>query len=316
MPARSPRPSCPSDHRHGENTVCYLHHGCGCDNCRAAQAQRASDRRRLLAYGRYTSGLVDAAPVREHLDYLRRSGMGVRTIEAVAGIPRITLQGIIWGRTKKGMPRIPAQRVRSTTAATLLALQPTLDLLADSANIDGRGTARRLQALARCGWTYPAIARATGSSPHAIANLTTASRVTARNARLIAAIYEDLWNQSPPATTPTERAMSQRTRDRAKKLRWAGPLAWEDIDADDAPATAERTDEIDDVAVDLATRGYRIHLTPLERRACVRILHREFLSDGVIADRIGCDIKTIERIREELHLVAHDQADLITRRAA
>ncbi|WP_449408043.1 hypothetical protein [Microbacterium maritypicum] len=327
MPARIPRPSCPADHDHAANSACYLHHRCGCTPCREAQNERARSRRRQLAYGRWDRGFVDAAPVREHLDYLRRNGMGVRVIQARSGVPRITLSRLIWGIATSEGNATPNRRVRASTAAALLALQPDLALLADHACIDGRGTRRRLQALARCGWTFPAIARATNTSPHTIANLSVATRVTARSARLISAIYDQLWNVPPPTSTPTQRSMFTRSRRHAIQKRWPGPLSWDDIDRDATPARRHSTDEdadetqeddgVDPVAVQLATEGHHVRLTPAERRAAVRILHAAFYSDGVVADRIGCDIKTIERIRGELELPAHDDADLrITRSVA
>lgn len=323
MPARKPRPSCPADHAHAATTACYFQHRCGCEPCLKAQNARESLRRRQKAYGTYTRGYVDAQPVREHLNYLRANGMGARTIEAIAGIPRITIAGIIWGRPGQQ----PAKKVRPTTAAKLLDVQLKLELLADHAVIDARGTRRRLQALARCGWTAPALTTRseTPITATALARLFTADRVTARNARLVVALYDALWDHQPPLDTPTQRAMSKRTADRARRRRWAVPLAWDDIDTDDSPAPARvrrPADEkkpaplVDDIAIELALGGQHVNLTPAERRICVHALHAKRYSDGVIADTIHCDIKTIERIREELELPAWDEADQISRRAA
>lgn len=312
MPARTTRPVCPPDHAHGASTVCYLHHRCGCFPCRDAQAARARTRRREIAYGTYTRRLVDAEPVRAHVDKLRAAGMGVRTMEAVTGVSRMTISGIVWGRPGEK----PSARVTEHTALILLSLRPDLELLADGARFDGRGTRRRLQALARCGWTTTAIARRVDVSPHVLAPLYTSKRVIARSARLVVTIYDALWDKQPPLSTPTERAMAARTRDRAKRLHWHGPLAWDDIDTDPTPITAPRVNEPDDVAVEAAIAGHRVHLTPADRRAAVRILHDRRYSDGLIADTLHCDAKTVGRIRDELNLPAHHQNDLIDRTAA
>lgn len=325
MPARKPRPSCPADHAHAANSACYFQHRCGCTDCLKAQNAREALRRRQKAYGTYTRGYVDAEPVREHLNYLRANGMGARTIESIAGIPRITIAGIIWGRPGQQ----PAKKVRPTTASKLLAVQPKLELLADHAIIDARGTRRRLQALARCGWTAPALTArsATPITATALARLFTADRVTARNARLVVALYDAVWDQQPPMATPTQRAMSQRTADRARRRHWAVPLAWDDIDTDEKPApvraprsttapTIKRNDTVDEIAIELALSGQEVRLTPAERRACVLRLHAKQYSDGLIADTLHCASKTIERIRDELDLPAWEDDELISRRAA
>lgn len=325
--------TCPSDHSHGANTKCYLHHACRCTECRAGQAARARQRRREQAYGTYTRRMVDAAPAREHLAFLRSNGMGIHFISAACGVPAVTLSGIVWGRHRRtDGALVPPKRVRQSTEAAILAVRPKLELLADHAIIDARGVRRRLQALCRCGWSMQAISRHAGVTEYRFQRLLHADQVLASTARLVVSIYEQLWDTQPPHQTPTQRAMAARARAHAKKNRWVGPLAWDDIDTDNAPVPARRskladvTDEetpaakplepVDEIAVDLAVQGHRVRLTPAERRACIPRLHAKYYSDGLIADTIGCSSRTVERIREELGLPAHDQADLIDRSTA
>lgn len=319
--------TCPADHPHGATSKCYLHHACRCTQCRAGQAVRARQRRREQAYGTYTRRMVDAGPAREHLAFLRASGMGIRFIGAASGLATVTLSGIVWGRHGA-----PAKRVRETTEAAILAVQPRLELLADHAVIDARGVRRRLQALCRCGWSMQAISRRVGLAPYRFQRLFSADKVMVSTARLVVSVYDQLWDVEPPHATATQRAMAKRARTSAKKHHWVGPLSWEDIDADSSPVptrrpkiaddsdteapAAELLEPVDEIAVDLAVQGHHVRLTPAERRVCVPRLHAKYYSDGLIADTIGCNSKTVERIREELGLPAHDQADLIDRSTA
>lgn len=307
---------CPADHEHGATSKCYLRHACRCAHCRAGQAGRARQRRREQAYGTYTRQMVDAAPARAHLAYLRANGMGITYIGAAAGIPSVTLSGIVWGRHDRSGALTPAKRIRKTTETAILAVQPTLDQLADHAIIDGRGTRRRIQALCRCGWSLQAIARHAGVAEYRFQRLVRAEHVIASTARFVAKTYEQLWDVPPPQATPAQRAMATRARAHAKKNRWVGPLAWDDIDTDARPLTAKRSSETDDVAIELALDGRPVRLTPAERRICVRRLHERQYSDGLIADTIRCDEKTVGRIRDELGLPAWAKDDLVERSAA
>lgn len=313
--------TCPADadHAHGVNTVCYLHHGCRCANCRAGQAGRARERRRQLAYGTYTRRMVDATAAREHLAYLRAQGMGVRFISAASGVPNVTLAGIVWGRPdKSGTYRLP-KSVKLTTETAILSVQPSLDAFADHALIDGRGTRRRIQALCHRGWNLQAIARRMGTGPNRFQRLVNADRVLAGAARMVVAVYDELWDEQPPKATPAERAMATRAASVARRRHWVGPLDWDDIDTDPTPRKATpspRNNAVDDVAIEAALNGEQVRLTPAERRACVTILHAKRYSDGLIADTLNCDEKTVGRIREELKLPAHDPEDIIARNAA
>jgi hypothetical protein len=183
--------------------------------------------------------------------------------------------------------------------------------------VDATGTRRRLQALMTLGWSLPAIAERLGDRGPNIRRLLFAERLTRRFADRIAAVYDALCMIRPAGHDRTSNAAIARTRIFAARRGWLPPLAWDDIDNDPEPAQAEADNDVDEIAVELAIQGRPVHLTPAERRACVAALHAKRYSDPLIAETIRCNVKTVGRIRDELHLPAHEQDDdVLTRRAA
>ena len=102
------------------------------------------------------------------------------------------------------------------------------------------GARRRLQALACLGWTADDVARRIGMQGRYLGiTLRRQATITADLHGAIAAIYEELWDQQAP---PSHDGRSVRAV--AARLGWVPPMAWDDIDHDDAPSlgdTAVRT---------------------------------------------------------------------------
>lgn len=182
--------------------------------------------------------------------------------------------------------------------------------------VDATGTRRRIQALMCLGWSQSEISRRTGIRQARLSAHLHTPHVTKSSRDRISRVYDTLCLQIPPTETTSQRISVNRTLALARRNKWAAPLAWDDIDNDPAPATVERTDEIDHVAVDRAIAGEKIHLTSAERRAAVTILHNRRYGGPLIAETLHCNEKTVNRIRHELGLPLHDQNDLIDRRAA
>lgn len=302
---------CPPSHAHGASSECYLRHGCRDDACRAGQADRARERRREMAYGAYTRRHVPAGPTREYLEYLGRCGMGTRAVEEASGVARATIAGIRWGR-KIGDRTVPAKRVRMSTAAKLMAVEPRLELLADHALVAARGTVRRLQALQTLGWSLAQLAAELRVAETNVSRTMREARVTAAKARQVVALYDRLWDVLPPASTPTRRAMVARVKARAAAAGWVPPLGWDDIDTDPTPPAvpsaraARKAGEIDEIAVELACEGAKVRLTRAERLLALPRLHARGLYDSELADLLLVDVRTILRDREELGLEAHE----------
>lgn len=72
--------------------------------------------------------------------------------------------------------------------------------------------------------------------------------------------------------------------------------------------TAEKTRDVDEVAVDRAVNGDRsVILKPREREEAVRALHKQGHSDGQIAMVLGIAGRTVLRIRQRLNISANQE---------
>jgi hypothetical protein len=268
-------------------------------------------RHRLKAYGRFDTGLVDAAPVREHLMMLGEFGMGYKRVAAIAGIGITPTRNLIWGRQDPG-PRYGElqKQVKRETAEALLAVKPSLELLAPNACIPARGVHRRVQALVARGWSQSKISERLGLHRGNFGVMMNANQVTVRRHLEVAALYEELWDQLPPHEEWRDAIAYTRARGHAKKRRWLPPLAWDDIDNDvEPPVPDDEEGGIDDVLVELAMSGDQVRLSILERREAVRRLNAAKLNDHAIAERLHINVRSVLRIRQELGLAAAVGAD-------
>ena len=293
-------------HAHGTRTM-YRVDGCTCTPCADAESAHGARRRRLQAYGRWESSLVDAGPVRAHMAGLRASGMGYRRIAALSGKTYAQLQRIdhAWA----GHP--PYKRLARATAAAILAVQPDL---APGALVDGTGTRRRLQALVARGWSYQELSIQMGRGAvyrrHARRLATAPGRITHRTRLEVVALYERLWDQAPPAGSAYEHATVARMLRIAAASGWVPPLAWNDEDLDDPGAKpalrwlngrlvdaqpAKRA--VDEIAVSVAVEGVRVPLTRQERQAAALALRDRGLSAAETAARVGASERSVQRYR-------------------
>ncbi|MDR6574321.1 plasmid maintenance system antidote protein VapI [Curtobacterium sp. 320] len=300
MPTRK---SCPPDHKHGATRNCYNSHGCRCEDCTTSITNAQRDYRKAKAYGRWTSPLVDAEPAREHVQRLREYGIGVNRIGRIANFPMIGR--LIYGPpTAPGQPRVPLRRIDAEKARRILAVRPTIDLIADGARIPARGTHRRLQALVAHGWSQMRLSYELGLGPNEVNRLLRTSQVSGRTHRSVAQLFDRLWQVPPPEGTTAQRTTYRRALTLARANGWVPALAWDDIDLDDAPPAVD--DLVDEAAVMRAIEGEQTDLTPKQRREAVEILHARGLNDKEIAARIHCSDRTVLRIRhDELGLTAN-----------
>lgn len=230
----------------------YRLDGCRCYVCAAARSAYDENRSRAIAYGTWQPW-VDAEPVRTHIRHLQTCGMGLRTIERLSGVTRSSLAAILSGKTG----REPALKVRPATAQRILAVEPTLDNLAPKTVIDASGTVRRLRALVARGWSQAKLGERLGITPQNFTVMMNAARVTARTARAVRDLYDELWDQAPPENTRHLKIAASRARNTAQARGWLPPAAWDDdlIDLPDA-----------ELAEELARRAAR--MTDEETAAC------------------------------------------------
>jgi transcriptional regulator with XRE-family HTH domain len=246
---------------------------------------------------------VAAGPVRDHLARLAEQGVGYRRVAELSGLTVHTVRIIAAGRRGSG-PRagqLP-QRVLHTTAQSIFAVpfQP-----ADGVHVCATGARRRVQALVVNGWSQAKIAERLGMNASQFGRVLRQQSVRVGTHTAICGLFEQLWNVAPPMGSEHDRAAAERARGYARALGWLPPLAWDDIDDDDEPATTGTPVFLDDVAVDLAVAGERVHLNRLERLSAVLILNRDqHLSDGQIEDRLGIASESIQRYRRDARIPA------------
>lgn len=311
------RKVCPPEHKHAGSSTCYIQHQCRCDPCMDLHSQMERRRKRLKAYGRFDTGLVDVGPVREHMLALAEFGLGYKRVAELAGIGVTAARSILWGRQDPG-PRYGEmpKRVKRETAAAILRVKPTVEHLAGGALVPARGVHRRVQALVCRGWSMSKLALRLGMDPTNFSSMLDREQTTAATYRAMVDLYEELWDQAPPEETHREKIAASRARSYAKAHRWVPPLAWDDIDSDPHPpeiSDEERVawkDLVDHAAVELAVTGAKVRLSPASLREAVRVLHRRRWSHSMIARQLRVAVKTVERIHYELGLPGWSKAEI------
>ena len=201
---------------HGTTTA-YMQHGCRCDVCRTSHSRH--QKRYRLDRARGVQRLVDAQPLREHVDKLTQAGMSQWDITIAAG----------WKSRNALADAYRRAHVTPATLARVLAVNaPPVSRL--NGYVDATGSRRRLQALAVMGWPTRRIAHELGNLDPQTYQYIQSGRtktIRRRTAQAIAELYDRLWNQHGPS--PKSAAV-------ARSKGWAPPLAWDDDFLDDPQA--------------------------------------------------------------------------------
>jgi hypothetical protein len=286
-------------HQHGTRAA-YVKDRCRCTDCTAANtaASRTATRERI--YGRWQP-YVDAGPVCEHIAALRAAGIGVERIAHLAGLSVSHIRELAEdGRGDSSATR----RVRPSTATRILAISINDAHRAPHSRIDATGTRRRLQALIAIGWPTELLAAQLSRRTTSLCRSMTGESVTARTAHDVAALYERLWNTSPPAATGEQRAAVDAAQAHAAGQGWLPPLAWDNLDTDPTPppaiAGASQRNDLDEIAVERALAGDHItydDLTTVEQQEVVRRLTARGSSIRDIAAQLGTTKRTVSRRR-------------------
>lgn len=222
-----------ANHQHGTRTA-YVIDKCRCRACTAASTAQMRERNRLVAYGRWDTGRVDATPVREHVRMLMANGIGLKRIVKLTGISSATLGKLLYGVPSKGIA--PRERVNEDTAAKLLALRPDAVGLAEGATVGAVGTHRRVQALACLGYSVSHVAKALAWSPGNFHTVMNRGQVTVKTAKAVRELFEQLWDQPNQADDWHGKAAASRARRSAAARGWAPPMAWDDDEIDNPKA--------------------------------------------------------------------------------
>lgn len=133
--------------------------------------------------------------------------------------------------------------------------------------VPSRGAQRRVRALQRLGWSLRMIANEAGwnhaEDLHYLLRNPSCNR---RTWERIAETYERLSMTLPPHCSATARA-----RNRAERLGYAPPLAWDDIDRDERPLIGGLDTDLDLVVVERILAGeWRLSSTREERTEVAR----------------------------------------------
>lgn len=159
---------------------------------------------------------IPADVIRDHLLKLRAAGVGQPRIAAASGVHRNTIQRIESGR---------AVWVFRDTANALLCTTVTP---ANGARVCAVGTRRRLEALHLAGWSWAAIARATGLAVNTVKEGKADRLVSYRVASRVAEFAERAG--SPPIVTGYDRQAASAARNRASTRGWLPLSVWDDPD--------------------------------------------------------------------------------------
>jgi hypothetical protein len=174
----------------------YRLDGCRCYTCAWARSEYDTHREKQIAYGRWHP-FTDLVLVQEHLAVLGAIGYGDRQIATLAGLNRKAVRDIRTGTRhdpSRGNPTLT--KIRTTTAAAILAIPTTQDQAADHATVDATLTWSRIDDLTELGYTKTWIAQHAGLGRSIQLGR---DRVTARNARRIRQLHHELTGPRPPA---------------------------------------------------------------------------------------------------------------------
>jgi hypothetical protein len=208
----------------------YKLDNCRCYPCCGAGSEYRMNRSRAIAYGTWQP-FVDAEPVRRHILYLREANIGTERLADLSNVNRRYLQRLV-----SGMPGgRQVKRVRPALAQRILTVEPTLENLAPSTLVSSLGSLRRLQALVVIGWSQNKLASKLRMGQRNFCRLMRSTHVTAATALRIRVLFDELWDQQPPAETGPQRCAIARARNHAAAAGWVSPLAW-DEDLDDPRA--------------------------------------------------------------------------------
>ncbi len=202
--------------------------GCRCDECTAANRTAARQRERAILYGRWQP-FADAGPAREHVQALARHGIGRRRAAELADMSAGAMSRLLYGGPGS---RSPTRRIRPQTAAAILAIRPSADLVAPGVLVDAAGTQHRVQALVAAGWSQAQLAGQLMTSPGHVGALLREDRVTAAMATAVRGLYDRLWSQPPAEDDHPARIAASRARNYAAARGWAPPMAWDDEELD------------------------------------------------------------------------------------
>lgn len=209
----------PSGHVHGTHAM-YVFDKCRCVDCAAEHAAYMLRRKRMIRAGTWQNHFYDPGPLQEHLRLLARHGIGALQLAQLTGLGEQVHYRIMAG-----------YRVQRRTAVRVLAVQPDMRNASPGAWIDSTGTRRRLQALIAMGWSHRVLVPILGVAPGTVDNIHRRKLVRVKTARVVAEVYDRLWDKPAPEGRNRSCALAM-----ARRKGFVPPLAWDDDEIDDPAA--------------------------------------------------------------------------------
>ena len=195
---------------HGTLTA-YRLHKCRCEKC-VAHASRYGKRLRY-EHQHGQRRVVDSAEaharIREMLDY----GISVRAIADALGYDA---PNSVWTLLRR-------PRMRRSTYERVMSMPMPDTTVRDSRVISAVGSRRRLQALAARGWSLVTVSERTGINVSTLCEIRNGTTQTVRQSTYVS--ISDVYRELENDTGTCARAMTK-----AIKLKWAPPMAWDEID--------------------------------------------------------------------------------------
>lgn len=177
---------------HG-NYVKYVVERCRCEPCRTAN--RAYELHRTRSIRRPDvewCPYVPADDAREHVQWLRSCGVGLKSIAKLSGVPHGSLSKLVYGDPQRGMG--PSRRIRAETSRRILAVLHSH--AAGAQKVPAAYTWRLLDRLIARGWTRAELARRLGQQGP---GLQLGHRfVRAATARAVERLYAEVADQPAP----------------------------------------------------------------------------------------------------------------------
>jgi hypothetical protein len=240
-----------------------------------------------MAYGQWHP-YVEAGPIREHVQQLRASGLGIERVLVLTGIGSGTLRRLIYGDSRTG---VPVERIRTTTAQLLLSLRVDATDRAPGSLHDAALTHRQLKALIDADWTVCRLAeelRRDASSLRA-----TMRRATVRASTVVA--VRDLYQRLEQAVQSQDPGLKIEGHDAPGDL--GGPGEDDPMRAAPGRGLDGVSVDIDLVAVERAMRGEAVRPTAGERLEAIDRLIAQGQSLREIAVLLRTSPRTIARHR-------------------
>lgn len=204
---------------HHDTLTCYTNYNCRLPECVERKNAWMRTRDRALRAGTWQP-MIDAAPVREHLEQLLAEGFTQEAIAITAGVPHQSISDFTQHRGRKRGLRhrtYPdfAQRILAVTPATI-----------NAGRIDSTGTRRRVLALVAHGWPLVHIGRQLGMDPSRADQIILTKRVYVTTRNRIAEGYDRI-KQLQPEKHGVPAPKAAQARERAKAKRWPTPSYWD-----------------------------------------------------------------------------------------